>query len=237
MTARKKLALPAAPPAPTTTLTCHAPHPDPAKKGQPCGSPLGHQAGAFTFDTTAKQMPHEPDGYTWVRCPRGSCRAWNRFAPVAVVSPAVTPVPLETLEQRILALPLPRQIAAHALAGGLPASRVGEAVGVDERTVQRWNAEPDFRAIVLEIRPAITSTAVAAVMEDFHKAASANAAKGFTADQKWFLDRTMFFENKLSLARAAKQEGQSINVNVAIASIWEKRGVVPPGPNTGDDGE
>lgn len=229
----KALAIPSQP-APTATLTCHAPHPDPARKGQPCGSPLGHHVGAFEFDTTAKRMPHEPDGFTWARCSRESCKAWNRFRRVSAHD--IAPVaPLRTLEERLAVLPLNQQVAAHALAGGLPYRRVAAQLGVDPSTVTRWKQDPGFLSIVLEIRPAITSTAVASVLQEFYVGMRKNLKGGSTSDHKWYLDRTLFFENKMALARAAKQEGANVSVNVnqqqqatqgAISSIWEKRGGV-----------
>lgn len=237
MSARKKLPAASAPPSPSTSLTCHAPHPDPARKGQPCGSPLGHHVGAFEFDTTAKRMPAEPDGCTWVRCSRDSCKAWNRFAPAVEMSTNVQSAASVSLEDRLAALPLPKQVAAQALAGGVPVPMIAAAIARDEKTVRRWRDEdPAFLAIVLELRPAIASTTVTNMLEFFQAAAKTNAEKGETADLRWFLDRTIFFPNKLALARAAKPDGQSINVNVAqqqqatqgaIASIWEKRGARP----------
>lgn len=65
-------------------LTCHAPHPDPAKRGQQCGAPLGTSDATVQFVTTAAALPSAPGpGEIWTHCPRRSCGAWNRFTRVA----------------------------------------------------------------------------------------------------------------------------------------------------------
>jgi hypothetical protein len=64
---------------PTSRVTCHAPHPDPKKPGEPCGSLLGDVPGAVEFVTTAPHAPAHPDGGVWLACPRRKCGMWNRF--------------------------------------------------------------------------------------------------------------------------------------------------------------
>lgn len=66
----------------TMLATCHAPHPDPRKKGDACGSTLGW-VPSVSFVTTAGEAPKTPDGTIWLRCPRESCQQWNRFRIIA----------------------------------------------------------------------------------------------------------------------------------------------------------
>lgn len=64
-------------------ITCHAPHPDPAKPATTCSALLGYIPGPIAFAGIVQQAPAEPDGYAYARCQRSSCRAWNRFEIVA----------------------------------------------------------------------------------------------------------------------------------------------------------
>jgi hypothetical protein len=67
-------------PEPREKVTCHAPHPDPRKKGEACGSFLTYLPAGVEFVTTADQAPRAPDGSYWLACPRRNCGKWNRFS-------------------------------------------------------------------------------------------------------------------------------------------------------------
>jgi hypothetical protein len=61
-------------------LTCHAPHPDPMKRGQQCGTPLGAIDSDVMFVTTAEREPSPMlPGQIWIRCSRKTCGHYNRF--------------------------------------------------------------------------------------------------------------------------------------------------------------
>jgi hypothetical protein len=63
----------------TQRITCHAPHPDPSKRGQACGTPLGAMDEAVQFVTTSDRDPQVEPGQIWVKCGRQTCGRWNRF--------------------------------------------------------------------------------------------------------------------------------------------------------------
>jgi len=71
-------------PLPMVRITCHAPHPDTARDGDPCGTLLGDIPGAIVFVTTSRRAPESPDGDVWVRCTRRECGIWNRFRLVPI---------------------------------------------------------------------------------------------------------------------------------------------------------
>lgn len=65
----------------TVILRCRAPHPDPRRRGEECGTPLCHALPAtYTWVGIAERMPNEPDGLVYKPCPRKACRAINVFA-------------------------------------------------------------------------------------------------------------------------------------------------------------
>lgn len=67
-----------------TRLVCSAPHPDPMKRGQKCGTPLGAIDTAVRFVTTADREPSPlPPGQIWIKCSRQTCGRYNRFTRVA----------------------------------------------------------------------------------------------------------------------------------------------------------
>lgn len=70
----------------TTRVTCHAPHPDARRAGDPCGSLIGDVPGDVEFVTTADRAPAAPDGEVWLLCPRRNCGKWNRFRIVLAVA-------------------------------------------------------------------------------------------------------------------------------------------------------
>lgn len=164
-------------PLPIVRLTCHAPHPDPARKGEACGGLLGDVPGALDFVTTVRKLPTAADGLVSLRCPKNSCGAWNRFrltpleggaepeptpAPVpAVLQPTDvgTPAPpdpatrLPTLDEVTAALATlePRQVRAIALRmGGLARAQAARELGLSAKTLQRWEKD-DRYCRVLEL--------------------------------------------------------------------------------------
>lgn len=61
-------------------VSCHAPHPDPMKRGQQCGTPLGAIDSEVHFVTTADREPSPlPPGQIWIKCSRKTCGRYNRF--------------------------------------------------------------------------------------------------------------------------------------------------------------
>lgn len=61
-------------------LTCHAPHPDPAREGETCGRILADSfPGTAEFIRTEDSPPQSALGYVVLRCSRAACRAWNVF--------------------------------------------------------------------------------------------------------------------------------------------------------------
>lgn len=78
----------AAPPTPTTALTCHAPHADPRKASISCGTQLCITVpGVYAFAGLVARMPAAAladDGHVYHPCPRHSCGAVNRFRVLAV---------------------------------------------------------------------------------------------------------------------------------------------------------
>jgi hypothetical protein len=44
-----------------------------------CGTILGDIRGPVRFVQLAARAPEEPDGRTWLKCPRRDCRTWNVF--------------------------------------------------------------------------------------------------------------------------------------------------------------
>ena len=77
---------------PTIVLRCHAPHPDPRRPGEQCGTPLSHAVRAeYEWTGIVRRMPEAPDGHVYKCCPRKTCRAVNAFR---VIRPAVAePMP------------------------------------------------------------------------------------------------------------------------------------------------
>jgi len=63
----------------TVRVCCHAQHPDPKRRGQVCGKPLGDVPASATFAGLSARRPSEPDGRIRLQCPRRDCRTWNIF--------------------------------------------------------------------------------------------------------------------------------------------------------------
>ena len=80
---------------PVTQLTCFAPHPDPRKAGEPCGTFFTYLRGNCGPVTIAERRLATPeDAYyvddsgeelldLWFRCTRRDCGKWCRFRDVA----------------------------------------------------------------------------------------------------------------------------------------------------------
>ena len=73
-----------------TRLTCQAPHPDPDRSGDRCGTLLAYARGQFAFVATADDVPATLDEVartalaqetadTWLQCSERTCGKWNRF--------------------------------------------------------------------------------------------------------------------------------------------------------------
>jgi hypothetical protein len=78
-----------------TRLTCRAPHPDPGRSGDLCGTLLAVARGEFvlvaiaddapaTLDAVARTVLEQESADTWLRCSARGCGKWNRFRVVAV---------------------------------------------------------------------------------------------------------------------------------------------------------
>ena len=220
------MAAPVLPEFEVTRLTCRAPHADPKKKGQPCGSILGDVPGSYEYVTNAEKAPHEPDGFTWLRCPRDNCRRWNKWK-LVVTTPTV---PEGSIEERLKRFPENQQQAIMALAGGMREGQVAKVVGVSDRWLRKWKENPEFQALRIAIAPSLSAahirTALEALMTLIEK--EAKGGRGGT-HIRYLLNRTMFAE--FERERAASK-GNIVNLNVAqhqqqtsatVKSVWEER--------------
>lgn len=216
------LAIAPSPPPPTTPaisrLTCHAPHPDPKKKGEDCGGLLGDVPGKYEFVTTAKKAPAHPDGYVWLRCPGGRCATWNKFRLRPTLGDA-RDLEVRTVRGRFEAFPERQQQAILALAGGLSIVQVARAVGVDRATIKRWSAEPDFAEMRLTLAPELGAAHVRTAFEAFFEVIEKDRQKGRAHNIRWFLSRTVFAE--LERSRAAAR-GNNVNVGVSMSQSQEQ---------------
>ena len=221
------MAAPVIPESSVTRLTCRAPHPDPKKKGQPCGSILGDVQGSYEFVTYADKAPHQPDGSTWLRCPRDNCRRWNKWKLLAAPVPTVAE---GSIEERLKRFPENQQQAILALAGGMRDKQVAAAVGVADRTLRVWKENEEFQALRIAIAPTLSASHVRAALEALFTLIEREAKSGRGGTHvRYFLNRTLFAE--FEKERAAKG-GTAINLNVAqhqqqtqatVKQTWEER--------------
>jgi hypothetical protein len=58
-------------------VTCQSRHP--ALQTATCGTLIGYLPGPLRFAGLVERAPAAPDGHVYVRCPRKTCGAWNRF--------------------------------------------------------------------------------------------------------------------------------------------------------------
>lgn len=221
-----ELTAPAAPPSPVTRLTCHAPHPDPKKKGHACGGFLGHVHGAYDFVTSAPKAPQEPGGFTWLLCPRESCRQWNKWHLVTALVPTL---PEGSIEERLAKFPVEQQQAILALGSGLGYRQTAGSIGIDRRTIFRWRENPEFMALRREVAPALSATHMRVALEALFELIEKDKKKGVGTHIRWFLARTMFSEFEKD---RAQRGATAINLNVAqhqqqtqatVKSVWEDR--------------
>lgn len=63
---------------PTVRVQCQAPHPDPRKRGEPCGYVLGDIPAGWRFVGISPTRP-PINGKTQLLCGRRDCRMWNSF--------------------------------------------------------------------------------------------------------------------------------------------------------------
>lgn len=126
-----------------------------------------------------------------------------------------TPPTGPSFEDRIAGLTFRQQVVVRLLASGMGPVWIARNTGISRKTIQRFKARAEIGAIVQEWRLTISAPAVETMLEEFYVAARANAAKGILADHRWFLDRTLFLENRMALARAAKGMAPSVSVTVA----------------------
>lgn len=219
------LAIAPAPSPPTTPaisrLTCHAPHPDPKKKGKDCGGLLGDVPGKYAFVTTAKKAPAEPDGYVWLRCPGGRCGTWNKFRilPPEPQQSSSTAIEVRTIEARFGRLPENQQQAVLALAGGLSVGQTARAVGVDPRTIHRWANDEEFAALRVALAPEISKSHIQTALAGFFDVVEKDRKKGVATNMRWFLSRTVFADFERSRAAA---RGNNVNVGVSMSQSQEQ---------------
>lgn len=219
---------------PVQRLTCHAPHPDPARAAEACAAPLGAAPGRLEFVTTAERMPDEPDLHAWLRCPRSSCAQWNKFRLVPLETAVTAAAPIE---ERLAQLPEDQRIAVTLLAGGLGVVRTARAVGVARKTITRWTKDEVFNSIRRAIAPRITMHHAREVLEGFFDVLAMDRKKGKAANFRWIMQRILpefaAFEQARAEAGAPSagvpvnltvtQVQQSLSVEAEIRAYWDQQ--------------
>lgn len=222
---------------PVTRLTCRTPHADPKKKGQPCGILLGDVPGRYEFVTVAERLPAAPDGYVWLKCPGKRCGRWNKWKLIPDSAVSVTTVPAAgSIEERLAKLPEDQQHAVLALAGGIGVVQLSRSIGVDRKTIQRWNKNSEFRALRRELAPTLTAAHVRSALEALFEVIERDRKNGRAENIRYFLNRTVFANFERDRAAAG---GTNISLNVAqhqqqtqatVKGLWEERtrGLIAP---------
>lgn len=81
-------------------LKCGAPHPDPKRPSDTCGSLMNaipKVVGEIIFAGTVKRIPDDPDGKIYAVCPR--CKAVNKFIFVAPARTLATDADVALLQK------------------------------------------------------------------------------------------------------------------------------------------
>lgn len=204
---------------PVTRLTCHAPHPDPKKKGKDCGGLLGDVPGKYEFVTTAKKAPAEPDGYVWLRCPGGRCGTWNKFR---ILPPTTSVAAAEDSDVAALSrLPEIQQQAVMALAGGLSVTATAAAIGVDRVTVHRWLKDPLFTRVRQNIGPRLSAAHLTTAFAAFFDVVEQDRKKGRAHNARWIMARLDSMLADFERSRAAAR-GNNVNVGVSMSQSQEQ---------------
>jgi hypothetical protein len=222
---------------PVMRLTCRAPHADPKKKGHPCGILLGDVPGRYEFVTVADRLPADPDGYVWLKCPGKRCGRWNKWKLIAESAVSLATVPAAgSIEERLAKLPEDQQHAVLALAGGIGIVQLSRSIGVNRKTIQRWNKNSEFRALRREIAPTLTAAHVRSALEGLFAIIEKDRKSGRADNIRYFLNRTVFADFEKGRTTAG---GTTVNLNVAqhqqqteatVKTIWEERtrGLIAP---------